>query len=67
MSSGKTDVPGIYKVRDGVLINTDNNSLNAYKNKKRREQMIDTMQEDIQSLKSDLEEIKDLLKGLARR
>ena len=67
MSSGKTDVPGIYKVRDGVLINTDNNSLNAYKNKKRREQMIDTMQEDIQSLKNDLEEIKDLLKGLARR
>ena len=67
MSSGKTEVPGIYKIRDGVLINTDNNSLNAYKNKKRREQMIDTMQEDIQSLKSDLEEIKDLLKGLARR
>ena len=67
MSSGKTDVPGIYKVRDGVLINTDNKSLNAYKNKKKREQMFDTMQEDIVSLKSDIEEIKDLLKGLARR
>ena len=67
MASGKTEVPGIYKVRDGVLINTDNNSLNAYKNKKKREQMVDTMHEDIRSLKTDIEEIKDLLKGLARR
>jgi hypothetical protein len=67
MSSGKTEVPGIYKVREGVLINTDNNALAAYKNKKQRERNIDIMQEDIQTLKSDLQEIKDLLKGLARR
>ena len=60
-------VPGIYKVRDGILINTDNNSLAAYKNKKKRDKRVDEMQEDIQSLKNDLEEIKDLLKGLARR
>jgi hypothetical protein len=65
--SGKTDVPGIYKVREGVLINTDNKALAAYKNKKRREQNIDKMQEEIQILKDDLQEIKDLLKGLARR
>lgn len=67
MSSGKTEVPGIYKVREGVLINTDNNSLAAYKNKKKRDRRVDEMQEDIQTLKNDLEEIKDLLKGLARR
>lgn len=67
MSSGKTEVPGIYKVRDGVLINTDNTSLAAYKNKKKREKNIDKMQEDIDSMKTDLEEIKDLLKGLARK
>ena len=67
MSNGKTEVPGIYKVRDGILINTDNNSLAAYKNKKKRDKRVDEMQEDIQSLKNDLEEIKDLLKGLARR
>lgn len=65
--SGKTEVPGIYKVRDGVLINTDNNSLAAYKNKKKRDKRVDEMQEDIQTLKNDLQEIKDLLKGLARR
>jgi len=67
MSSGKTEVPGIYKVREGVLINTDNDSLKAYKNRKMRENRIDEMQEDIHSLKNDLQEIKDLLKGLARR
>lgn len=66
MSSGKTDVPGIYKVREGILINTDNQALAAYKNKKNREKRIDQMYEDINDLKSDLQEIKDLLKGLAK-
>ena len=67
MSSGKTEVPGIYKVRDGVLINTDNASLSAYKNKKKREMMIDDMCDDMQTMKQELQEIKDILKGLARR
>ena len=67
MASGKTEVPGIYKVRDGVLINTDNTSLNAYKNKKKREQMVDDMCDDMQTMKQELQEIKDILKGLARR
>ena len=67
MASGKTEVPGIYKVRDGVLINTDNKSLNAYKNKKKREMMIDDMCDDMQTMKQELQEIKDILKGLARR
>lgn len=66
MSSGKTEVPGIFKVREGVLINTDNDSLTAYKNRKKREQSINEMQNDIQSLKDDLQEIKDLLRGLAK-
>ena len=67
MSSGKTEVPGIYKVREGVLINTDNNSLAAYKNKKKRDQRVDEMEQDMQIMKNDLQEIMDLLKGLARR
>lgn len=65
-SSGKTEVPGIYKVREGILINTDNQALSAYKNKKRREQRIDNMHEDINNLKNDLSEIKELLKGLVK-
>ena len=67
MASGKTEIPGLYKVREGVVINTDNNALNAYKNRKRKEQAVDTMQEEINTIKGDLQEIKELLKGLARR
>lgn len=63
---GKTEVPGIYKVREGVLINTDNESLIAYKNKKKREKNIDQMHDDIQTLKNDMQEIKDLIRGLAK-
>lgn len=66
MSSGKTEVPGIYKVRDGVLINTDNKALSAYKNKKRRENMIDEMYDDVNNMKSDIQEIKELLRGLVK-
>lgn len=67
MKSGKTEVPGIYKVRDGILINTDNSALAAYKNKKKREKRIDEMQEEMVVIKNDLQEIKELLKGLARK
>ena len=67
MSKGKTEIPGIVKVRDGILINTDNNSLAAYKNKKKRDRRVDEMEQDMQTMKNDLQEIKDLLKGLARR
>ena len=66
MSSGKTEIPGIYKVRNGILINTDNQALASYKNKKKREQRIDEMQNDIQYLKNDLKEIKELLRGLVK-
>lgn len=65
--SGKTEIPGIVKVREGVLINTDNKALAAYKNKKKRETMVDDMHNEMQTLKDDIAEIKELLKGLARR
>lgn len=66
MTSGKTEVPGIVKVRDGILINTDNQGLVAYKNKKKRDREIDDMQNDMASIKSDLQEIKDILRGLVK-
>jgi hypothetical protein len=66
MQGNKTEVPGILKVRDGILINTDNKALQAYKNRKRKEKLVYEMQDDIQSLKSDLEEIKNLLRGLSK-
>ena len=62
----RTDIPGLYKTSDGFLINKDNDALNAYKKRKRKEQALESMQEQIDSMKSDLAEIKDLLKGLAK-
>jgi hypothetical protein len=62
----KTEVQGLYKVSEGVLVNTDNEALVAYKKRMIKEKNIDKMQDDIISLKKDLKEIKDLLRGLAK-
>lgn len=65
----KTEVSGIYKVCDGVLINKDNEALQAYKRKKVRElniNEISNIKEDVTSLKSDIEEIKNLLRALVK-
>ena len=61
--SQKTEVSGIYKVREGVLINKDNEALQAYKRKKIRENNI----KDIDNLKEDLSEIKKLLNCLVNK
>ena len=63
----KTEKPGIYRSPEGFLINKDNDALAAYKKRKRKEQVVDNLQEQITELRSDINEIKDLLKGLARR
>lgn len=62
----KTDVPGLYKVAEGIIINKDNKGLEAYRQKKMRERRIDDIQNDVASLRDDIMEIKELLKGLAR-
>jgi len=60
----KTDVPGLYKVAEGIIINKDNAALHVYKSKKQRERKIDDIQNDVANLKDDIQEIKHLLKGL---
>jgi hypothetical protein len=62
----KTEVPGVYKVSDGVLINKDNTALQAYKAQKRRMKKIDNIEEEISSLRQDMDEIKTLLRGLIK-
>ena len=62
----KTEAPGIYKQRDGILINKDNEALSAYKKRLRREKSIDIMQTEMAELKNDIQEIKELLKGLVK-
>lgn len=67
----KTEIPGIYKVAEGILVNKDTEALQKYKkrrdNMRRTEQQINTLEQKvskIDKLESDLEEIKSLLKKL---
>ena len=62
----KTDRPGIYRTAEGFLINKDNDALAAYKKRKRKERAIENFQDQINELRSDINEIKDLLRGLAK-
>jgi hypothetical protein len=62
----KTEIPGIVKVGEGTLINTDNDALRAYKTRKEKERKVLRLEEDMSLLKNDLEEIKNLLKGLVK-
>lgn len=62
----KTDVPGIYKTSDGALINKDNTALAAYKARKEKEKRLDKLENDLSGLKNDMDEIKTLLRGLAK-
>lgn len=63
----KTDVPGIFKnPATGALINKDNKALDAYRKRKQKEQKLDMVEQDIASLKSDMQEIKELLRGLVK-
>jgi peptidoglycan hydrolase CwlO-like protein len=62
----KTDRPGIYRTAEGFLINKDNDALSAYKKRKRKERAIENFQEQINELRTDINEIKDLIRGLAK-
>lgn len=67
----KTEIPGIYKASEGVLINKDIEALQKYKKRReimrRTEHQINNLEQKvskIDKLESDLEEIKSLLKKL---
>jgi len=62
----KTEVPGIFKVEEGILINKDSTALLAYKNRKNRERKLLKIEEDLESLKGDIKELKDIIRGFIR-
>jgi ferritin-like protein len=61
--STKTDVPGIYKEKEGVLINKDNAGLEQYRHAKKRAKRIDEIDNDLCELKSDMRELKEMIRG----
>lgn len=62
----KTDIPGLYKSSEGYLINKDNEALRAYKMKKAKDLKIDFMEKEMSALREDMNEIKQLLRGLVK-
>ena len=65
-TSSKTNVPGIFKPSEGVLINKDNDALKAYKIRKIKENKINIIESDMEQIKTDMHEIKELLRGLLK-
>lgn len=62
----KTDAHGYYKTPSGAVVSKDNESLLAYKKTKAKNIQLNNMKQDIDQLKSDITEIKELLKGLVK-
>lgn len=62
----KTEVPGLYLTSEGFLINKDNESLKAYKTQRLKAKESKDLKKDIITLKNDMEEIKNILKGLVK-
>lgn len=63
----KTEIPGMYKVTEGIVINKDNDALQAYKKRKRRERRLEMVTEEIDHLKNELGQIKKLLEALVNK
>jgi CHASE3 domain sensor protein len=61
MSDIKTDVHGIYRTEQGYLINKDNESLQNYRTTKMRMSQMKSVVNDVEQLKKDMSEIKELL------
>jgi peptidoglycan hydrolase CwlO-like protein len=60
----KTEIPGIYKAREGVLINTDNTALSAYKKRKMQLKSIDRLEKEMTELRSYVTEVRQDINGL---
>ena len=64
----KTEVEGIYRdLSTGALINKDQSALEAYKKIKKKNSEIEEMKAKVNSLESDISEIKTLLLKLVEK
>lgn len=62
----KTELSGYYKSPKGYIVNKDSEGLAAYKMKRKKQTELNNMKDDIDQLKNDMQEIKELLKGLVK-
>jgi hypothetical protein len=57
----KTDIPGIYKEEDGILVNKDNAALNRYREKKAKLKKLNSVETRLESMENDITMIKEIL------
>tara|TARA_R110000772_G_scaffold99174_1_gene198778 strand:- start:52518 stop:52715 length:198 start_codon:yes stop_codon:yes gene_type:complete len=62
----KTEIPGIYKAGEGILINKDNTALEKYRLRRAKEVKINLYEERLDNMESSINEIKELLRGLVK-
>ena len=69
----KTEIPGLYKVSEGILVNKDKNALIAYKKRRDKANEVENLRGevgglhlDVNSLKDMMTEIRDMLKGIIK-
>ena len=62
----KTEIPGIYKAGEGILINKDNTALEKYRLRRAKESRINLYEERLDNMESSINEIKELLRGLVK-
>lgn len=63
----KTERQGIYRTQEGFLVNKDYDGLKAYRSRKNSAKKIFEVEAEVASLKADLDEIKEMIKELARK
>ena len=64
----KTEVEGIYRdTENNALLNRDTSSLEVYKKMKKKNNEIYSLREEVDSMKSDINEIKTLLTQIVEK
>ena len=66
LAEKKTEVPGIYKAGEGVLINKDMEALQAYRNRKMRERKLERIDEELKIIKEDISEIRNFIRSIQK-
>ena len=62
------EAPGLVRdLTNNAILNTDGSRLQAYKKARNKQREVDAMAQDLNNLKSDVEEIKTQLKALLEK
>jgi uncharacterized protein YdcH (DUF465 family) len=62
------DAPDLLKDRtNNALLNTNNGALDAYKKKRQKSQDLSSSIEEVQNMKQEIAEVKDMLRALLQK